>query len=296
MHKPIKNTIFADNYSIHDMNFKILISLAAILFLAVSCGQQTNKKDSKHGFSNEELLLEGDKTVYGLACEGCSDSVIILLPNDGSDPVRYDIIDATQNHKVMGKPKVGDWLGLVLNEQDSTMADLVINLDELKGTWCYVVMPQMRDYDKMSEKLQRRIMRDMPDSIKNTYLIPREYGFTLKRQWTAQSVGYVRESSLEESPVVYPKLGYFTEWHIWNGKLIMTSGDPVFSKGSSRPTIKNQRLDTCDIDYLGNDSLVLSSDGMSRSYYRNSDVRNINKKAKAIANKQAQKALESIKN
>jgi hypothetical protein len=157
-------------------------------------------------------------------------------------------------------------------------------------------MPQMRDYDKMSEKLQRRIMRDMPDSIKNTYLIPREYGFTLKRQWTAQSVGYVRESSLEESPVVYPKLGYFTEWHIWNGKLIMTSGDPVFSKGSSRPTIKNQRLDTCDIDYLGNDSLVLSSDGMSRSYYRNSDVRNINKKAKAIANKQAQKALESIKN
>jgi hypothetical protein len=41
---------------------------------------------------------------------------------------------------------------------------------------------------------------------------------------------------------------------------------------------------------------VLSSDGMSRSYYRNSNVRNINKKAKAIANKQAQKALESIKN
>ena len=275
----------------------ILLFVTFVVALLVSCGGKNNDENSPtRGKMNDELKLEGDKTIYGLACEGCSDSTVVLLPNDGSDPVYYDIIDATQNHKIMGKPKVGDWIGIVLNPEDSTVADLVINLDELKGTWCYVVMPKMRDYDKLSAKLQKRLMRDMPDSIKETFMIPREYGFSLKRQWTAQSVGYVRESSLQESPVVYPRLAYFTAWHIWNGKLVMTSGEPKFSAKSKEMSIDNLRQDTCDIDFLGNDSLVLSSDGESRSYYRNSDVKNINKKAKDIAAKQKQKALEEIKN
>ena len=185
----------------------ILLLVTFVVALLVSCGGKNNDENSPtRGKMNDELKLEGDKTIYGLACEGCSDSTVVLLPNDGSDPVYYDIIDATRNHKIMGKPKVGDWIGIVLNPEDSTVADLVINLDELKGTWCYVVMPKMRDYDKLSAKLQKRLMRDMPDSIKETFMIPREYGFSLKRQWTAQSVGYVRESSLQESPVVYPRL------------------------------------------------------------------------------------------
>lgn len=272
-----------------------IVSLLMTIFSSCSDSSKTEESPRK-GKMNDELKLEGDKTVYGLACEGCSDSTVVLLPNDGSDPVSYDIIDATQNHKVMGKLKVGDWIGLVLNPEDSTVADFVINLDELKGTWCYVVMPKMRDFDKMSEKLQKRMMRDMPDSVKATFMIPREYGFSLKRQWTAQSVGYVKENSLEESPVVYPKLGYFTAWHIWNGKLVMTSGSPNFSAKSKEISISNIRHDTCDIDYLGNDSLVLSSDGESRSYYRNSDVKNINKKAREIAAQRKEKALKEIKN
>lgn len=272
-----------------------LVMMVVVLFEA--CGvSKNNEQPTRKGKMNDELKLEGDKTVYGLACEGCSDSTVVLLPNDGSDPVYYDIIDATRNHKVMGKLKVGDWVGLVLNPEDSTVADMVINLDELKGTWCYVVMPKMRDYDNLSDKLKKRLERDMPDSIKRTYLIPREYGFSLKRQWTAQSVGYVQENSLEESPVVYPRLGYFTAWHIWNGKLVMTSGTPNFSAKSKEMTINNVRHDTCDIDYLGNDSLVLSSDGESRSYYRNSDVKNINKKAREIAAQRKEKALNEIKN
>ena len=277
-----------------NLHIYILCCLAMIL---VACGQaKEGKITSKKGKMNDELRLKGDKTIYGLACEGCSDSIVILLPNDGSDPVSYDIIDAYRNHKVMGKPKVGDWIGLVVSDEDPTVADFVVDLDELKGTWCYVVMPKMRDFDNMSEKLQKRMMRDMPDSIKETFLIPREYGFSLKRQWTAQSVGYVQENSLHESPVVYPKLGYFTAWHIWNGKLVMTSGEPTFSQNSKEITIKNQRNDTCDIVFLGNDSLVLASDGISRSYYRNSDVKNINKKAKEIAAQQKAKALDEIKN
>ena len=270
-----------------------LLLLTALVVLCVSCGEKREELKKKRGKMNDELKLKGDKTVYGLACEGCNDSVIVLLPNDGSDPVKYDIIDAHANHKIMGTPRVGDWMGLVLNAEDSTVADFVVDLDELKGTWCYVVMPKMRDYEKMSPKLQRRMMREMPDSIKQTYMIPREYGFTLKRQWTAQSEGYIPESQLDaDNPVEYPQLGFFTGWHIWNGKLVMTSRDMSAGPGKKAKEV----YDTCDIDYLKDDSLVLSSEGISRGYYRKNPNNDLNKKARAIADQQQQKALEEIKN
>ena len=271
----------------------ILACVAAVALTA--CGDKNELKVEK-GHLNDELKLTGDKTVYGLACEGCTDSVVVLLPNDGSDPKYYNIIDATRNKKVLGTLKVGDWIGLVVNPQDSTVADLVIDLDELKGTWCYIVMPKMRDYEKMSKKMQERIERNMPDSVKATYMIPREYGFALKRQWSASSVGYVRsKSSLEtESPVVYPDLAFFTEWHIWNGKLVMTSGVPDISNidKSSKIKIKDVKLDTCDIVYLRDDSLVLGSEGKTRSYYRQSSSNSINKMAQQIAERLAKKALQ----
>lgn len=267
-----------------------------IVMCLTACGNNDGVGADK-GHLNDELKLTGDKTIYGLACEGCSDSTIVLLPNDGSDPKYYDIIDATRNKKVLGKPKTGDWIGLVVNPDDSTVADLVIDLDELKGTWCYIVMPKMRDYENMSKRMQERIERNMPDSVKATYMIPREYGFSLKRQWTASSVGYVRTNSslADESPVVYPKLSYFTEWHIWNGKLVMTSGEPDIAniEKNSKIKIKNARMDTCDIVYLKDDSLVLASDGVSRSYYRQSASNNINKKAQQIAEKLAKEALQT---
>ena len=277
--------------------FKIAgaVMVGIALTALTACGGDDKKVEKGH--LNDELKLNGDKTVYGLACEGCSDSVIVLLPNNGSDPIRYNIIDATRNKKVLGKPKTGDWIGLVLNPNDSTVADLAIDLDELKGTWCYIVMPKMRDYEKMSKRMQQRMERNMPDSVKATYMIPREYGFSLKRQWTASSVGYVRSnSSLEdESPVVYPQLSYFTEWHIWNGKLVMTSGEPDIASitKNSKLKIKNARQDTCDIVYLRDDSLVLASDGVSRSYYRQSASSAINKRAQQIAERLAKEALQA---
>ncbi len=279
------------------MKTKISLALIALtLAIAAACGGKSETNfilDSKNGPSTDELKLKGDKTVYGLACDGCNDSVVVLLPNDGSDPVRYNVIEATRRGKIMGQLKIGDWIGVVLNPADSTVADLVIDLDQLKGIWCYIVMPKLKDYDTMSERLQKRIMRDMPDSIKKTYLIPREYGFWMKRQWACQSVGYVRQqSSLEaESPVVYPPLGYFTAWHIWNGKLVITRGTPKFTK-DNKIEVTDPVNDTCDIDYLKGDSLVLSSDGASRSYYRKSSLDDVNKQANAIAEIQAKKALQ----
>lgn len=275
------------------MSIKTMFCAVAMGAMMVACstGAPAEGDDGEQAVNSQRL--KGDKTVYGLACEGCTDSVIVLLPNDGSDPVRYDIIDASRKRMVKGNIKTGDWIGLVLNKNDKKVADLVVDLDQLKGIWCYIVMPKMRDFEKMSKRLQNRMMQNMSDSLKETFLIPREYGFWLKRQWQAQSVGYVQESSTlaEESPVVYPPLGYFTNWHIWNGKLVITRGNPNFSD-NGQVTVTEQVNDTCDVDYLDADSLVLSSDGESRSYYRKSDINDVNRKANAIAAMRTHEALK----
>ena len=269
----------------------ITVTLAAGLFGA--CTSDNATKDNTNIQLESELKITGDKTIYGLACEGCNDSTILLLPNDGSDPVKYDIIDATRNHKIRGKIKTGDWICLITNKNDKRVADFVMDLDQLRGIWCYIVMPKMRDYNKMSKRLQAPMMENMSDSLKETFLIPREYGFWLKRQWQAQSVGYVKESSTlaEESPVVYPQLGYYVAWGIWNGKIIIARGTPKFSD-TGQVSVTNMVNDTCDVDYLDADSLVLSSDGQSRSYYRKSDINDVNKRANAIAAMRSKQALQ----
>lgn len=262
----------------------LLITFTLFSLLFAACGKKNDVHlGSKTEAQDEEQPLKGDSTIYGLACEGCTDSVVVLLPQDGSDPVTYNIIAAKRNGKVLGKMKVGDWIGVVLDQHNKRVARLVVDLDELQGIWCYVVMPQLRDSANI----------EITDSVRNIYFIPREYGFWLKRQWNAQSVGYVSEqTSLEDaSPVTYPRLLFYTNWRIWNGKLIVISGDIKMNKDNSNYTIVNPRNDTCDIDYLGNDSLVLSSDGESRSYYRKDNVRDINVKARRIAEQLRQKAL-----
>lgn len=273
---------------------RLFLGLLLAAILLAGCDEQKEKANTINQLKEEKMI--NDRSIYGLACQGCTDSVVVLLPADGSDPVHYDIIDAMHQHRVMGKPKIGDWVCIVPTPQDKHVAEFVVNLEQLKGTWCYVVMPKMRAYENMSKKLQARMMRDMPDSIKETYLIPREYGFTLQRQWTAQSVGYVSENSSleEESPVVYPQLGFFTGWHVWNGKLIIYSGTPVLSEDKTSYDITDVRRDTCDIVFLNDDSLTLSSEGSSRTYYRRNNVNDINKKARAIAALRQKQALEKV--
>ncbi|MGI6223264.1 MAG: hypothetical protein ACOYJG_06625 [Prevotella sp.] len=240
--------------------------------------------------------MKGDKTVYGLACEGYNDTVLILLPPDNSDPVTYNILDATRNGKIRGKVSIGDRIALVLDPNDKHKATLVIDMEELEGIWCYIVMPKLKDFDHMSNREQARKLAAMPDSIKQTYYIPREYGFWIKSNWSAQSVGYVNEQSsvADESPVVYPALGYFTAWHIWNGKFVMVSGTPYIDK-DGKQGVKDLWNDTCDIDYLDEDSLVLTDVYGSRSYYKKSDINEVNKKARQIAEQLSKKALEETK-
>ena len=276
---------------------KTIFAAWGLVALMAACVQKETEKPlpepTSEGKLNREQLLEGDSTIYGLACEGCNDSVVILLPGDGSDPVTYNIIDAHRHNRVMGRLKVGDWIGLMRNPTDSTVADFVLNLDELKGTWCYVVMPKWRDATNMTPQAQAILEESMPDSVKKEFFVPREYGFSLKRQWTAQSVGYVRKSPLEDqSPVVYPRLLYFTEWHILNCRLVMTSREYQKKDDSEEMELAGYRNDTCDVVFLSGDSLVLASDGESRGYYRRNNVADINKEARKKAAEQQKRALQ----
>ena len=276
---------------------KAIFAAWGLVALMAACVQKETEKPlpepTSEGKLNREQLLEGDSTIYGLACEGCNDSVVILLPGDGSDPVTYNIIDAHRHNRVMGRLKVGDWIGLIRNPTDSTVADFVLNLDELKGTWCYVVMPTWRDATNMTPQAQAILEESMPDSVKQEFFVPREYGFSLKRQWTAQSVGYVRKSPLEDqSPVVYPRLLYFTEWHILNCRLVMTSREYQKKDDSEEMELAGYRNDTCDVVFLSGDSLVLASDGESRGYYRRTNVADINKEARQKAAEQQKRALQ----
>ena len=276
---------------------KAIFAAWGLVALMAACVQKESEKPlpepTSEGKLNREQLLEGDSTIYGLACEGCNDSVVILLPGDGSDPVTYNIIDAHRHNRVMGRLKVGDWIGLMRNPTDSTVADFVLNLDELKGTWCYVVMPKWRDATNMTPQAQAILEESMPDSVKKEFFVPREYGFSLKRQWMAQSVGYVRKSPLEDqSPVVYPRLLYFTEWHILNCRLVMTSREYQKKDDSEEMELAGYRNDTCDVVFLSGDSLVLASDGESRGYYRRTNVADINKEARQKAAEQQKRALQ----
>ena len=268
----------------------ILGSLSTI----VSCDTKEAKDAETPAYT---VRLQGDNAVYGLACDGCNDTVVVVLPEDNSDPVTYNIMDAKRRKRIMGKIQIGDRLCIVLNKKNKKKVDVVVDIDKLAGIWCYIVMPKMRDAGQLSAKAQARMMENMSDSLKETYLIPREYGFYLKRDWIASSVGYVDDTNAlaQESPVEYPPLGYFTAWHMWNGMLVITSGSPS-SKNSKQKKSQTLQNDTCSIDYLNGDSLVLSSDGISRSYYKKENINDVNLRAKAVANELKKKALEETVN
>jgi hypothetical protein len=263
----------------------IIVLIATLALFA--CNHSKYKK-SKMKKPDTNAWVKGDSSVYGLACDGCTDSVLILLPADCSDPVKYDIINATHTKNILGAPHIGDAIEVVLNKNDKKVADKIININELMGTWCYIVMPKMRDFSNLSKKSQNRMINNMPDSIKQTYFIPREYGFSLKQQYTAGSIGYIHKSNSleEESPVVYKPMSLYTKWHLWNGKILLVR---VEDENKNKHI---EYIDTCNIDYLKNDSLVLSSDGVSRGYYRRANAKDANKKARIIAAQQAKKALK----
>ena len=269
--------------------FQALCLLALAAAIAGSCGRNPEKTDAEEGVvepDGDELEIKGDSMVYGLNCDGTSDSVVVIWPFTG-DPITLNIIDAKEARRIIGKPEIGDWIGVMIDPEDSTSATMLVNLDELKGTWTYPVMPVMKELQNMSRRAQRRMMAHVDDSIKENFLIPREYGFTLKRSHVAEAVGRIRRSnSLEDdSPVVYPEVKNYKKWHMLNGRLVLVSGMHSLPGMKKDPKMKDQ-VDTFDIESMSADSLVLFQHGIRYGFHRKQNAMEANKEAQAKALKQ----------
>ena len=84
----------------------LLAAAATLLTVACSTKQEQPATDVADDAISLKKNLPGDSALYGLACDGCTDSVIVLLPHDGSDPVTYDILKAQD----------AGWLGGLLDD------------------------------------------------------------------------------------------------------------------------------------------------------------------------------------
>ena len=261
--------IFAEN-SLKMKKYTAFINATPILIVALLVMSFISCKNDNQAFPTDQKTIgtstriEGDSTLYGLACDGCTDTVMVFLPGKGGDPVVYDILDATKEGRIIGRPQVGDWVAIIVNGEDTTKADMVIDLDQLKGTWVTKVMPTVR------ERID--IVTDVPDlqaefdSLVAEQMKPIEMGFSLKRHYTAQAVGR-RRAIAEDSPVVYPSIRNYTEWHVINGQLILTADTTAGAREATGNKAKLEN-DTADFIFMTRDSLRLRFRDGERGYYR----------------------------
>ena len=71
----------------------LLIMVSAIVF---SCGNKTKMNEWENDTLSKRDRSNGDSTLYGLACDGCTDSVLVFLSFEGGDPITFDIIEASK--------------------------------------------------------------------------------------------------------------------------------------------------------------------------------------------------------
>ncbi len=236
---------------------KALLSITVVTLL-VACGSKQTKKDITHSdaistFEN----LPGDSARYGLACDGCTDSIVVFLPYSGGDPDTFDIIKARQNRQVLGRPHIGDAIAVIVDSENPKEANRIINLSRLEGIWCYMVEPTLRTIDGKTPPI--------PDSIKKKILVAEEYNLRLKSDFTASATGHFRRSDDNgQSLSIYPEIHRYTDWRLFNGHLILHADTIAgFTKEGDKPII-----DTAEIILLMRDSLILRFGDTEQSYYR----------------------------
>ena len=240
---------------------KIFFLLAASL-LAMAC---SNKRFGNAEIPPKDSLSQiiGDSTIYGLACEGCTDSILVFMDMEGNDPDTIDILRALLSRKLIGRPRIGDNMAVILNPENKREALCVINVDKLKGTWAYQVFPTYHHRPIADSLRKNDSLPPIPDSIMKKIMVPREYGFTLKRNHAAQPLGLGNRRNQNDernSRVRYPRPTFYTEWHLFNGKLILTQ--------EARGDRTEARSDTAEILSIRRDTLKLKFGEEIRTYYK----------------------------
>jgi hypothetical protein len=207
-----------------------------------------------------------DETIYGLACDGCNDTILVFLTldYDGSDPDTLNILEASRCHQVFGQIRIGDKLAIVPNAQDSTLADMVIVIEDLMGQWGRQVLPTLRERADMEGLSQRQKENSLPDSIRELLSIPQEYTFVIKPDNMCFTRGSQRAHTTDEVlPVEYPKLKRYREWHIAGGNFLFTE--------VGLDTLGNETVlsvDTTHLLMLTPDSLVFQFPDGPHAYYK----------------------------
>ena len=235
------------------------------LALTAACSSQHPQKEVT---AQEAVADNDDTTVYGLACDGCTDTIIVVLRNIEGNPDTFNILEASRQRQIFGRPNIGDQLALVRNAEDSTVADLVIDLEELKATWCYEAKPTLRKRADISEQEVQRMLANMPAEEKEKMMTPREYGFQIKGDNEMMPVGlaYRAQTSDDESPFEYPPLKRYRQWRLNNGRLILTETQRD-SLGNTHPVSS----DTAELVLLAPDTLILRFADGERGYYRRTE-------------------------
>ena len=228
---------------------KKALFLLFVCGLLAACGKKPQPKPPVQAISTFRNQ-PGDSTVYGLACDGSTDSILILLPLSGTDPDTFDIINAFQEHRLMGRPHVGDHLAVILANDSTHEVLTTINMSTMTGQWSYMATPTLRH--------QAEASRAIPDSLLHRLLAPREYSLRLRNGGMALTFGNYQPRSNAMSPVDYPALKRYTQWHLYNGRLVL-----------STDSARNETPDTATIVLLRRDSLVLRFSDHEQAYYRN---------------------------
>ena len=118
-----------------------LFALLPMFLLFIACGGADNSQEMQDTMTNiKSYVSKGDTMLYGLACDGCSDSVLVFLPDSGGDPVNYSILEARLNHQVFGRPRIGDRMAVLVDTANPKAVMLAINMEQVNGTWYYEEM------------------------------------------------------------------------------------------------------------------------------------------------------------
>ena len=248
----------------------IYLFLAAVL-LAIACGKKENKAVEKPvkkaGFEVK------DGMIYGLACEGCNDTFVVMIPTSDLEgkPLKLNVMQAFKRKKIIGKLEAGDWCAVMLNKQDSTVADIVINMDLIKGKWVHQVLPIEKENARAMIRLEDPDAN--VDSIIQSYMMPVERGFQLMRRGKAATVGTQFLGEKDDNPFVeYPSGSSYDSWKVSYGQIILSEPDSIIDPKDpdmKRKVLnKNCERDTCDFVMLLKDSLQISYKGKVSSYYR----------------------------
>jgi hypothetical protein len=239
--------------------------LLLVLGLMASCSSK--QSESVTGISESDSLigtLEGDSTVYGLVCDGFTDTILVFLPIDNIrvDPDTFNILNAMRRHRVFGQLKVGDNIAVVRNSQDTTIADYVIDMDDLQNTWCYQELPTLHERADMVGKTEKQKINNLPDSIRELLSVAREYVLQLKADQTVMAKGNFAFQEDENRLVDYPRIKHYGHWNLFNGKLLLS--ELAFDSLGNAFVAS---IDTTELLLLKRDTLILRFKDTQRHYY-----------------------------